>query len=212
MTVWVNLGCMPLGLYYFVVVTMPYGCMTMNLAVTHLAILRTAHDRWLVRYIAQKIKRRDGCHMLSCADALVKTGCENVETTVRKRRIVFSGFMARMGNERLPKRVMCGKVDGGTVLGRARTGPGGLSGTRSTWYRCSTCPSKRNNEYWQHIIRAGGLAVMRKRLCSLCSADSLRRRSKWLNDKRLRYKLRGTQDFVEPKARGREEGNNSSYS
>ena len=42
--------------------------------------------------------------MLSYADALAKTGCENVETTVGKRRILFAGFVARMDNERLPKR------------------------------------------------------------------------------------------------------------
>ena len=51
--------------------------------------------------------------MLSYADALAKTGCENVETTVRKRRILFAGFVARMGNERLPKRVMFGELEGG---------------------------------------------------------------------------------------------------
>lgn len=44
--------------------------------------------------------------MLSNADALAETGCENVETTVRKRRIIFAGFVARMGNERLPKGVI----------------------------------------------------------------------------------------------------------
>ena len=113
MTVWVNLGCMLLGVYQLVVVTMPYGCITLSLAVAHLAILRTAHDRLLVRYIGEKRNRRDGHHMLSCADALVKIGCQNVETTVRKRSILFAGFVARMGNEKLPKRVMFGQVDGG---------------------------------------------------------------------------------------------------
>ena len=50
--------------------------------------------------------------MLSYADALAKTGCENVETTVRKRRQRFAGFEARMNNEWLPKRVVFGEVDG----------------------------------------------------------------------------------------------------
>ena len=58
-------------------------------------------------------KHGDGYHVLSFADALAKTGCENVETTVRKRRILFAGFVARMGNERLPKRVMFGELEGG---------------------------------------------------------------------------------------------------
>ena len=51
--------------------------------------------------------------MLSYADALTKTGCENVETTVRKLRILFAGLVNRMNNERPPKRVMFGGVDGG---------------------------------------------------------------------------------------------------
>ena len=45
----------------------------------------------------------------------VDTGCENVETTVRKWRILFARFVVRMDNERLPKRVMFGdsELDGG---------------------------------------------------------------------------------------------------
>ena len=40
--------------------------------------------------------------MLSHADAVAKTGCENVETTNPiPRRFLFAGFVARVGNERL---------------------------------------------------------------------------------------------------------------
>ena len=53
--------------------------------------LRTAHHRLLLRCIRWKRKRRDGYHMLSYEDALAKPGCENVETAVRKRRIIFAG-------------------------------------------------------------------------------------------------------------------------
>ena len=89
------------------------GCVTWSPTVAHLAILRTAHHGLLLRCIGWKRKPRDGYHMLSHADALAKTGCENVETTVRKRRILFAGFVARTGNEILPKRVMFGGLDGG---------------------------------------------------------------------------------------------------
>ena len=51
--------------------------------------------------------------MSSYADALAKAGCENIETIVRKRRTLFTGFVARMDSERLPKRVMFGEVDRG---------------------------------------------------------------------------------------------------
>ena len=73
-----------------------YGFVTWSPTVAHLAILRTAPHRLLLRCIGWRRKRRDGYHMLSYADALAKTGCENVETTVRKRRTLFAGFVARI--------------------------------------------------------------------------------------------------------------------
>ena len=91
--------------------TMLNGCVTWSPTVAHLAILRTAHHRLLLRCIRWKRKRRDCYHMLSYADALAKTGCDNVETTVRERRIRFAGFVAGMDNERLPKRLIFGEVD-----------------------------------------------------------------------------------------------------
>ena len=97
----------------------------------HLAMLRTAHRRLLRRCIGWKRKPRDGYHMLSYADALAKTGSEDVEKAVQKRRILFAGFVACTGNERLPKRVMFGELDGGgRLLGRARAGLDGLSRAR----------------------------------------------------------------------------------
>ena len=50
--------------------------------VAHLAILRTGHDRVLLRCIGRRRKRRDAYHMLSYADELGMSGGENVETTV----------------------------------------------------------------------------------------------------------------------------------
>ena len=82
--------------------------------------------------------------MVSCADALAKTGCENVETTVLKRRVVLAGFVAHMGNDRLPKRVMSEQPRmGGKVY---------LRGQEKDWMGrlkrdalLLTFPSKRNN-------------------------------------------------------------------
>ena len=71
-----------------VIETMLYGCVTWSPTAAHLAILRKTHDRLLLRYIGWKRKHGDDYHVLSYADAFVKTGCENVETTVRKRRIL----------------------------------------------------------------------------------------------------------------------------
>ena len=59
----------------------------------------------------RKRKRED--HILAYANALLRTNSESVETTtVRRRRISFAGLVARMGEERLPRRVMFGKMLG----------------------------------------------------------------------------------------------------
>ena len=62
-----------------------YGCVTWSPTVADLAILRKTHHRLVLGCIGWKRKHGDGYHVLSYAYALAKTGCENVETTVRKR-------------------------------------------------------------------------------------------------------------------------------
>ena len=49
----------------------------------------------------------------SYQDTLIKTVSENIETTLRWRRILFAEFMARMEDTRLPKCVMFGELVGG---------------------------------------------------------------------------------------------------
>ena len=94
--------------------TVLYGCVTWTPTVPHSVILRTANPNpFLLRCIGWKRKPRGGYCMLSYAHELARTGCENVETTVRKRRIFFAGFVGRTGNERLVKRVMYGELEGG---------------------------------------------------------------------------------------------------
>ena len=57
-------------------------------------------------------EKRDD-HTLSYADALAKTASDSIEAIVRKRRISFAGFVARMGEDHLPQRVMFGELVGG---------------------------------------------------------------------------------------------------
>ena len=79
----------------------------------HYDTLRRAHHRFLTRCIGcRKHNRAD--HSISCLDTLVKTGSESIEATLRRRRILFAGFVARMEDTRLlPKYVMCGEMVGG---------------------------------------------------------------------------------------------------
>lgn len=62
--------------------------------------------------LAKNRKRK--YHTLSYARAIVETSSESIETTVRRRRMLFAGFGARMRDEKhLPRRVMFGEMIGG---------------------------------------------------------------------------------------------------
>ena len=58
--------------------------------------------------------------ILSYKDALHRTQCESIETTVRTRRLLWAGALLRMGDHRLPKRVMSGELENA-----GKRGPGG---------------------------------------------------------------------------------------
>ena len=66
----------------------------------------------LLRCLRWRRRKRED-HTLSYADALAKTASESIEAIVRKRRILFAGFVARMGEEHLLQMVMFGKLVGG---------------------------------------------------------------------------------------------------
>ena len=50
----------------------------------------------------------------------MKTGSESVDAMMRRRRILFAGFMARMENTRLPNCVMFGGLMGSGLRGGTR--------------------------------------------------------------------------------------------
>ena len=99
--------------------TLMYGCVTWTLGSEHSAKLRTAHHNLLLRVIGfQRRQRTD--HRMSYAKALKKAQCESVETTIRKRHLLFAGAVQRTANERLTHRVMFGSMAGGVNPGRGR--------------------------------------------------------------------------------------------
>ena len=65
----------------------------------------------LLRCLGWRKQKRDD-HTLSYADALAKTASESTEAIGRKRRILYAGFVARIGEERLLQRVMFGELVG----------------------------------------------------------------------------------------------------
>ena len=95
------------------------GCVTWSPRACHYDTLRRVDHSFLTRCIGwRKNNRAD--HPISYLDTLIKTGSKNILATLRRRRIFFAGFVARMEDTRLPKCVMFGELVGG--------GGGGLLG------------------------------------------------------------------------------------
>ena len=87
--------------------TMLYGCVTWSPRASYYDTLRRAHHRLLTRCIGwRKHNRAD--HPIYYLDALIETESEGIEVTLRRRRILFAGFVARMEDTRLPKCVVFG--------------------------------------------------------------------------------------------------------
>ena len=106
--------------------TMLYGCVTWSPRACHCDRLRRAHHRFLTRCIGwRKHNRAD--HPISYLDTFLKTGNASIETTLRRRRILFAGFVARMEGARLPKCVMFGEMVGGA---------GCVGGQKKEWVGC----------------------------------------------------------------------------
>ena len=99
--------------------TMLYGCVTRSPRACPYDTLRRAYHRLLTRCIGwRKHNRAD--HPISYVNTLIKTGRESIEAILRRRRILFAGFVARMEDTRLPKYAMFGEMVGGAGCG----GPG----------------------------------------------------------------------------------------
>ena len=134
--------------------TMLYGYVKWSPTVSHLAILRTAHTDCSSAESDGRGKYRDGYHIRSYEDALAKTGCENVETTVRKRRILLAGFVARMDNEMLPKYWCLGNWTGERVT---------PVGCLERYLSLVNFPIEANTGRWQRRSRVRGSDESTKR-------------------------------------------------
>ena len=97
-----------------VIETMLYDCVRWSPRACHYDTLRRAHHSFLTRCIGWR-KRTRIDRPIPYLETLAKTGSESIEAVLRKRRILFAGFVARMEDTRLPKRVMFGELAGGAV-------------------------------------------------------------------------------------------------
>ena len=107
--------------------TMLYDCVTWSPRACHYDTLRQVRHRFLTRCIGWR-KHNCANDPISYLDNTpIKTGSENIEATLRKRRILFAGFVARMEDTRLPKCVMFGEMVGGA---------GCVGGQEKEWMAC----------------------------------------------------------------------------
>ena len=95
----------------------------------HYTKLRTTHHRMLLRILGAWCKSPNK-RILSYKDALQRTECESIETTMRTRRL-WSGALLRMGDHRLREggyRFMAAwvKTEENASEHRQRSGRGGL--------------------------------------------------------------------------------------
>ena len=104
-----------------------YGCATWTALKGHYTKLRTTHHRMLLRTLGAWCKSPNK-RILSYKDALQRTECESIETTVRTRRLLWAGALLHMGDHRLPKRVMSGELE--------NAGKRGLRGKEKEWTDC----------------------------------------------------------------------------
>ena len=94
--------------------TVLYGCVTRSPRACHYDTLRRAHHRFLTRCIGWRKHNRD--YPISYLDTLIKTESKSIEVNLRRRRILFARFVARMEDTRLPKCVMFGELVGGAAV------------------------------------------------------------------------------------------------
>ena len=97
--------CLEIILQYKLSRSEGYGCVTWSPCACHYDTLRRAHHRFLTHCIGWRKHNRSD-HPISYLDTLIKTASERIEATLRRRRILFAGTVARMEDTTLTKYVM----------------------------------------------------------------------------------------------------------
>ena len=146
-----------------VVEALLYGCATWTPLKGHCAKFRTTHHGMLLQILGAWCKSPNK-RILSYKDVFQRTECESIETTVRTRRLWCAGAVLRMGDHRLPKRVMSGELENA-----GKRGPGGeekewtdyvaddlrLFGITGDWSTAALDP-----EVWYSAVHEGGCRFM----------------------------------------------------
>ena len=81
---------------------------------------------------------------------LIEMESESIEATIRRRRVLFAGFVARMEDTRLPKCVVFGQLVGGA---------GCMGGQEKEWMGCFLDDLRAfgiNADQWTTAAQDGG--------------------------------------------------------
>ena len=98
---------------------MLYGCVTWSPRAYHYDTLRGAHRSFLTRRICWR-KNNLTDHPIFYLDTLIKTGSETIEGFIRRRWILFTGFVGADGRYETADVRDVGRTGGGRGLyGRA---------------------------------------------------------------------------------------------
>ena len=101
--------------------------------------------------------------ILSYKDALQRTQCESIEATVRTRRLLWTGALLRMGDHKLPKRVMSGEHENA-----GKRGPGARRESgRTAWQMIFGYLASRGTGEPPHLTLGRGITRYTKGVVGL---------------------------------------------
>ena len=101
--------------------------------------------------------------ILSYKDALQRTQCESIEATVRTRRLLWTWALLRMGDHKLPKRVMSGEHENA-----GKRGPGARRESgRTAWQMIFGYLASRGTGEPPHLTLGRGITRYTKGVVGL---------------------------------------------
>ena len=129
-----------------------YGCATWTPLKGHYAKLLTTHHRMLLRILGAWCKSPKK-RIFSYNDVLHRTEGESIETSMRTRRLLWSGALLRMGDHRLPKMIMPEELEN-----VGKHGPGGKEkNKRTAWQRIFGYFASRGTGTLPHLTLGPGI-------------------------------------------------------
>lgn len=89
-----------------------YACATWTTTKDDINQLTAAHRSFLHRITGFRKSKFDeaGKRLISYKDLLVLTGCESIETLIKRRRLIYAGLVIRMKDHSLHKILLLGEV------------------------------------------------------------------------------------------------------